>query len=259
MNRICKNVVVLITLFAWAYVPGANASSPSSRETIQESVRRRTTLPQPGITSLHRTGIAVRPAAVQPLSPLPPSTSNVGFLTARHISPGSGTVPAVSLLGNVRGGFHTDVVSIVQDADSQYWVSVLLGNGDGTFESPILTAVSFGSYDLIAVGDLNSDGKTDIVLAHANSVDVLIGDGKGNFATHNYATLVPTPAALAVMKNNGHSFVDVVVANGTADYTGKSPVVTLVGNGDGTLGAASTSYYDGTMTYGVFADINGDG
>ena len=173
MNRICKNVVVLITLFAWAYVPGANASSPSSRETIQESVRRRTTLPQPGITSLHRTGIAVRPAAVQPLSPLPPSTSNVGFLTARHISPGSGTVPAVSLLGNVRGGFHTDVVSIVQDADSQYWVSVLLGNGDGTFGVPFQSPQRFstGGNDPfgVAAADLNGDGLLDLGAANSSS------------------------------------------------------------------------------------------
>ncbi len=254
-----KNLSALIMVFAWASVTPARAVLPDSKVAIQHSVRRGTTLPRAGATTGQTTGVAFRPMAVLP-TPLAPATSQVGFLTVRQISPGAGTVPIVSILGDFRGNSHKDVASIVQDANSQYWLSILLSNGDGTFASPVLTSVSFGSYDLIAAGDLNGDGKTDIVLAHANSVDVLIGDGTGHFAAAaNYTTSVPTPVALTLMKNNGDSSLDVIVANGTADFSGKSPVVSLFGNGDGTLGAASTSHYNGTMAYGVFADLNGDG
>ena len=260
MNRTrYKNLSVLIMVFAWAYVPLSKASLRDSKAPIQHSVRRGTTLPHGGAASLHGTGVAARPMAVRP-SLLPAAPSHVGFLTARQISTGDGTVPILSILGDFRGDSHKDVASIVQDASSQYWISVLLGNNDGTFASPILTAVSFGSYDLIAAGDLNRDGETDIVLAHSGSIDVLISDGTGHFVPAvNYRTSILTPVALALMDNNGDTLVDVVVADGTQDSPGVSPVVTLTGNGTGVLGTASTSHYSGAITYGVFADLNGDG
>jgi hypothetical protein len=89
---------------------------------------------------------------------------------------------------------------------------------------------------------------------HANSVDVLIGDGAGNFAAPvNYTTSIPNPVAAALIDTNGDTFVDVMVARGTPDIRGNSAVSTLLGNGAGGFAAASTSHYAGTMTYGVFA------
>src|SRR4029077_9673154 len=62
-------------------------------------------------------------------------------------------------------------------------VGVLLGNGDGTFHA----AVSYGTggqyaYS-VAVGDVNGDGKPDLVVAHQLSVAVLLGNGDGTFQT----------------------------------------------------------------------------
>src|SRR3989442_1126557 len=61
-------------------------------------------------------------------------------------------------------------------------VSVLLGNGDGTFQP----AQSFaaGSYArAVAVGDFNGDGRPDLVVAnyYNNDVSVLLGNGDGTF------------------------------------------------------------------------------
>jgi len=61
-------------------------------------------------------------------------------------------------------------------------VSILLGNGDGTFE----TAVNFGAGGQpISVGaeDFNGDGKPDLAVANSSSADVsiLLGDGNGTF------------------------------------------------------------------------------
>jgi len=59
-------------------------------------------------------------------------------------------------------------------------VSVYLGNGDGTFQTPIDSSTSEGSY-FVVVADLNSDGKPDIVLIDPPYISVLLGNGDGTF------------------------------------------------------------------------------
>jgi hypothetical protein len=170
------------------------------------------------------------------------------------------TLPYLSALGDFNNDGQQDVAAIVQDPDSAFWLSILISNGNGTFQPPVLTAVSFGGYDLLAVGDLNQDGNADVVLVHANSIDVLISDGKGSFAPAvTYPTSIPNPAAVALMHVNGDKFVDVLVANASPDGSGNSPVAMLTGDGTGSLGKPSIAYYKGAMAYGVFADLNADG
>jgi len=59
-------------------------------------------------------------------------------------------------------------------------VSVLLGNGDGTFQSPTSIAVG-GQPQFVAIGDLNRDAAADLVIASygSNAVCVLLGHGDG--------------------------------------------------------------------------------
>ncbi|MDJ1304831.1 MAG: VCBS repeat-containing protein [Candidatus Midichloria sp.] len=59
-------------------------------------------------------------------------------------------------------------------------VSVLMGNGNGTFKSAVLYNVGSYTWD-IAVGDLNNDGKPDIVNSNdgSSTVSVLLGSGDG--------------------------------------------------------------------------------
>ena len=61
-------------------------------------------------------------------------------------------------------------------------VSVLLGNGDGTFQQPPLTSPTGYNPRSIAVGDFNSDGKLDVATANGD-VSVLLGNGDGTFQT----------------------------------------------------------------------------
>ncbi len=54
----------------------------------------------------------------------------------------------------------------------------LLGNGDGTFQSPVAYPVA--SFYPLFIADLNGDGRADVAVGHAGStVTVLLGDGKG--------------------------------------------------------------------------------
>ena len=61
-------------------------------------------------------------------------------------------------------------------------VSVLIGNGDGTFQAPRNLAAGNACYD-VKVADLNGDGMPDIVVTNKddNTVGVFLGEGKGDF------------------------------------------------------------------------------
>jgi hypothetical protein len=141
------------------------------------------------------------------------------------------------------------------------FVSILLGNGDGTFQTHVDYAV--GNYPTsVAVSDFNGDGKPDLAVTNAvldasadNSVvSVLLGNGDGTFQTHvDYETGV-NPASVAVGDFNGDGKPDLAVAN----YFGYS-VSVLLGHGDGTF-QTRVDYAMGNAPGAVtVGDFNGDG
>ena len=69
-------------------------------------------------------------------------------------------------------------------------MSVLLGNGNGTFQAQQTFATGIDP-DSVAVADVNGDGKPDLVVANddSNTVSVLLGNGNGTFqAQQTFAT-----------------------------------------------------------------------
>jgi hypothetical protein len=186
---------------------------------------------------------------------------------------GSGGYNAESVaIADVNGDGHSDLV-VANDCQSvdesgrcegPGVVSVLLGNGDGTFQTAV-TYDSGGAEALsVAVSDLNDDGNPDLVVANRNSNDVgvLLSNGDGTFqtaVTHGSGGGIAYSAAVADV--NGDGKPDVVVANfegfpGNDDGT----VGVLLGNGDGTFQTAVA--YDAGQSWSVsiaVADVNGDG
>ncbi len=152
-------------------------------------------------------------------------------------------------------------------------VGVLLGNGDGTFQS----AVSYGSggtgASSVAVRDVNGDGKLDLLLANAcgnngnygcmiGSVGVLLGNGSGTFkAAAIDASGGYEPYSVAVGDVNRDGNPDLLVANECGNTDDCNGVVgVLLGNGDGTFQPVVTydsGGYDAQSV--VVADVNGDG
>jgi sugar lactone lactonase YvrE len=134
-------------------------------------------------------------------------------------------------------------------------VSVIMGNGDGTFRPQTAFAAGSGAHSVI-VGDFNGDGRADLAVADQGSstVSVLLGNGDGTFqAKSSYATGTG-PLSVALGDFNGDGRLDLAVAN---EYS--FTVSVLLGNGDGTFQAQS-SYATGTNPWSVaVGDFNGDG
>src|SRR5579862_6764600 len=97
-----------------------------------------------------------------------PATGKLGFVAATEIPSGGGSNGWQSgvLSGDFNGDGKKDLVAQVQNYVSGSWVysiSVVLSNGDGTFQAPILTpGLSNAGCTQIGVGDLNGDKKDDL-------------------------------------------------------------------------------------------------
>jgi hypothetical protein len=134
-------------------------------------------------------------------------------------------------------------------------VAVWLGNGDGTFQAPVTYGVGAGP-DALAVGDVNGDGKLDLVAGNdtGSSVSVLLGNGDGTFKTQQPYTAGSYPHWVALADVNGDKALDIIVAN-----EGGNNVGVLLNNGDGTFGKMAT-FPTNEEPYSVAAaDFNHDG
>lgn len=147
-------------------------------------------------------------------------------------------------------------------------VELLAGNGDGTFQAP--TAVlndPAALYVSLAAGDLNRDGKLDLVVSWARStganLSILLGDGEGAFRTAASYTSADLPYGLAIGDLNADGIPDVVHAGPTVSDIGvvmNSTVSVLRGNGDGTFRPGFTAAESGVFVGGVqLADFRGTG
>jgi hypothetical protein len=115
---------------------------------------------------------------------------------------------------------------------SQDHISVVLGNGDGTFILPAGNVGTGPGAQMIAIGDFNGDTKLDLVSSTAGAINLLrlhLGNGDGTFQAATTIAAVG-PAAIAVGDVNGDGKVD-VVSNNLGDVT------LYKSNGDGTFQA----------------------
>jgi hypothetical protein len=176
-----------------------------------------------------------------------------GFSTAHSYAlPATSTDPRSIAVGDFNGDGHLDLA--VADHSSST-VSVLLGNGNGTFGNPTTLATGPQPWE-VAVGDFNGDGKLDLVTANAenDTVSVFLGRGNGTFAPAVNYSVDTAPGSVAVADVNRDGKPDIVTAN-----DGGSSVSVLLGNGDGTFQTAQ-NFAAGSLSCGVaVGDFNRDG
>jgi len=98
-------------------------------------------------------------------------------------------------------------------------VSVLLGNGDGTFGNQSAVTTGSNTRD-VKLADMNGDGTLDIVAVNEgnNSVSILLGNGNGTFQNQTTEAVGRHPWYAAIADLNGDGKLDIVVA----DYGGNA-------------------------------------
>ena len=165
----------------------------------------------------------------------------------------------------IAGGFQTpslidQAVDLDQDGNldllvvnqSGNTVSVLLSNGDGSFQAPVNYTVDSSNFHNpreVNAADLRGMGVLDLVVtpASGNDIAVLLGNGGGTFQNPAYYT-VGDPSNVTIGEfRTGSGILDVAVTNRF-----NNTVSVLLGNGDGTF-QTPTSYAIGSSS--LYPDV----
>ncbi len=163
-----------------------------------------------------------------------------------------GTSPGTVVAGDFSGDGRLDL-AVVNLGDNT--VSVLLGNGDGTFAPQVTYAVGESPAGIVA-GDFNGDGRLDLAVANYadNTVSVLLGNGDGTFAPQVTYAVGKSPAGIVAGDFNGDGRTDLALIN-----NGDNTVSVLLNDGDGIF-APQATYAVGTSPNAIVAgDFTGDG
>ena len=141
-------------------------------------------------------------------------------------------------------------------------ITILLGNGNGTFQAPSEVDAGTGPMAM-AVVDLNRDGIKDVVIGGGNTeLSILLGVGNGTFTRQPVVTLVPGGDLFSACNDiglgdlNRDGILDLVVPLGNGEGN-----AILIGNGNGTFQVRSRIQIDETFAplHVAVADYNRDG
>jgi hypothetical protein len=167
-----------------------------------------------------------------------------------------GEGPYSALAGDVNGDGRPDLVAANKNGSS---ISVVMNSGEWIFAAPVAYHVPEGDAarvpNAVAAGDLNGDGKADLVAATTRTeIAVLMNLGKGSFAPQVLYDASDIPSAVAIADFDGDGKADIVTANKGADK-----VAVLLNGGGGVFGAP-TSYTVGNDPVAVaVGDFDKDG
>jgi hypothetical protein len=160
-----------------------------------------------------------------------PKYANIGFAHAPELP--AGLSPTAIVDGDFNEDGRIDLAIANGDDNTIY---VLLGNGDNTFQVPIVLYASGQYPNSIAAVRLQTGGHLDLAVTYgdSNTIEIFRGHGDGTFATGSPITLEQTPTLITSGDLNNDGIPDLVVGLVVPSYTqDKYQFTVLVGNGGG--------------------------
>ena len=157
---------------------------------------------------------------------------NGTFQTPKSFSTG-GVNGTWVVAGDFNGDGKPDLAVSNNDSSSPN-IAILLGNGDGTFGTPIITSTGGASLSWLAAADVNKDGHLDLIAVDNTNQDIVIFLGKGDGSFQTPSTLSqssPLIVAAGDFNNDGNPDL-LVTGNGNANI--------YLGNGNGTFNSPLT-------------------
>jgi len=159
------------------------------------------------------------------------------------------------------GDLNKDGTGDIVELNLNSSITVLLGNPDGTFHSPVTYSIAGTLAFAAIVDDFNADGKPDVaVVSSDRKVSILLGNGDGTLqAAQSFTPTLPSGTNYSVniitADTRGIGRRDIITSDG----------IVLLSNGNGTFTAATQYAFPpagSTSNFGpnlVAADLNKDG
>ena len=186
---------------------------------------------------------------------------------AKNTSITVGTNPLSLAAGDLNHDGHLDLVvanSGMPNFTGSGDLSIILGNGDGTFQSPSTLKVVQGglarSPFFVAMADFNGDGNPDVVACtdDALGASFLPGDGKGSFKSPTIINLADMCQQVLTADLNNDGKADLLIRIPQTPF-GQPTVFSAIGNGNGTFAKAKSLPSTEQIFGATLADLNNDG